>query len=132
MHGLVCPECGVPAASVGGQACARCGLSFVALPGHASDPSIVPSHPQSNQFQVQVKAQRLVLPHYGVLEPMGVAAGKLDPIVAMVPLDQSGVMYPHIVSLALWRKIDWTELVVALLIPIPLGALLMIPGVTGL
>lgn len=57
----------------------------------------------------------------GELEPQGVKAGALDPIIAVVPLDASGVLYPDIVSVAVWRKMDWLRLVIALLVPVPLA-----------
>jgi hypothetical protein len=59
----------------------------------------------------------------GVVDPLGVAEGLLDPIVGMVPVNQSGVAFPEICTVAVWRRIDLITLAVGLVVMLPLALL---------
>lgn len=82
------------------------------------DPSLVPS---PGGEKLQVKSPGVFLMRYGVLDERGVAEGALDPVIGMVPVDTSGVAWHDIVSIAFWRSIAWTDLIVAFLIPLPIA-----------
>jgi hypothetical protein len=57
------------------------------------------------------------------LEQGGVTSGTLDPVVAMAPIEQVGIAYPDVVSIAVWRKPAWVDLVVGALVPVPIALL---------
>jgi hypothetical protein len=59
----------------------------------------------------------------GIVDAKGVAEGQTDPVIGMIPIDQSGVAYHDILSIAVWRKPDIVKLVVALLVPLPIASL---------
>jgi len=82
------------------------------------DPTLVPS---PSGPKIQVKSPGAFLMRYGVIDERGVAEGALDPVVAMVPVDTSGVAWHDIVSIAFWRSVAWTDLVVALIVPLPIA-----------
>lgn len=65
----------------------------------------------------------------GTVEAIGVSEGVLDPVIGLVPVETSGVMYPDIVSIAVWRERDWVELAVAVLVPLPIGAFFAAIGI---
>jgi hypothetical protein len=118
---MSCPRCGAETAPARApQRCAACGGAFALYPGYASDPSVVPPPPDQRRPRVEVKAAGVFQYRLGVVEHIGVSEGATDPITGLIPVEQSGVMYPDIVSIAVWRKPDWMELVIALLVPVPI------------
>ncbi|MCA9589746.1 MAG: hypothetical protein KC657_30795 [Myxococcales bacterium] len=117
---FTCPRCDAPSApSRDVQTCARCGGAFTLHAGAAHDASIVVPPPNALVPIVKVRSAGLATHHFGVIEPLGVAEGELDPIIASVAMDKSGVAWGDVVSIAVWRKPDWVELVVAILLAAP-------------
>jgi hypothetical protein len=115
-----CPRCDAPSTpSRAVQTCARCGGAFTLHAGAAHDPSIVLPPPNAIVPIVKVRSAGLATHHFGVIEPLGVAEGELDPIIASVALDKSGVAWGDVVSIAVWRKPDWVELAVAIVLAAP-------------
>lgn len=97
------------------------------------DPSVQPPPPSPGK--VQVKAASLFSYRLGVVEAEGVAAGELDPVIAMVAMDKSGVAHHDILTISVWRKIDVRALVVAFLFPLPmalLGLVVLLDNAAGL
>ncbi len=113
-----CPRCDTPAPGPGAQTCSVCHKPFTLYTGCVMDPSLSPS---PGGPKLQVKSPGAFLMRYGVIDERGVAEGALDPVVALVPVDTSGVAWHDVVSIAFWRSPAWTDLVVALLIPLPIA-----------
>lgn len=117
-----CPRCLFPSPAFGLQVCRSCGRPFSLYAGACADPSIVPAPAGP---KVEVKTPATFTLRYGVLDERGVAEGMLDPVIGMLPVDSQGVAWGDIVSIAVWRTISWIDLVFAVLIPMPLGALFL-------
>jgi hypothetical protein len=121
---MTCPRCQAPAQpSPAVQACGSCGKTFTLRAGRLLDPSVVPPQPDPRAPNVRVKSAGVVLYKMGEVSAFGVSEGVLDPVTGLIPMDQSGVAYPDIYSVAVWRKPDIVRLVVTLLITLPLTAL---------
>lgn len=128
---LSCPRCGGAAQpSPGPQRCAACGGAFALYVGAALDPSVPVPAPNPHAPIVKVRSAGLATHRFGVIEPLGVAEGELDPIVATMQMDKAGVAWGDVCSISVWRAPDWVELVAALLVPVPLGLLLLVLAVT--
>jgi hypothetical protein len=123
---MSCPRCGVSARpSNGPQRCGGCDRPFALYTGYAADPSVVPPPPDPRAHRIQVKSGLRV----GTVEAVGVSEGVMDPVIGLVPVETSGVMFPDIVSIAVWREPDWVELAVAVLVPLPIGAFFAFVGI---
>jgi len=72
-----------------------------------------------------VKYANLFTHKFGAVEPLGVSEGTNDPIVAMIPIEQSGVGYPDIFTITVWRKIAWGQLILTGVVLVPLTLLLL-------
>jgi hypothetical protein len=123
---LTCPRCNAPAQPAPvAQRCASCGKSFTLRAGRLMDPSVAPQQPDPRVPNVRVKSAGLVLYKMGEVSPYGVSEGVLDPVTGLIPMDQSGVAFPDIYTVAVWRKIDVVRLLVTLFITLPITALLV-------
>jgi hypothetical protein len=101
-----------------------CTKTFSLVPGAALDPSIVPPALHPAMQQVHVRWSAVVTYRFANLDSFAVTSGLLDPVVAMAPIDQVVIAYRDVVSLAAWRKIAWTKLIAAVLLPTPVALLL--------
>jgi hypothetical protein len=127
-----CPRCGHAATPAAGpQTCPSCRGVFALYAGAASDPSVVPPPPHPALDVVRVRSAGAFTYRFGVVEPLGVAEGTLDPVIAVGEMDRSGIAYPDIVSIAVWRKLDVLELVIAILVPLPLALLFWVTTFTA-
>lgn len=54
---------------------------------------------------------------------MGVTSGTLDPAIGMVPIDQVAIAFADVISIAIWRKIGWSDTIVGFLVPAPIALL---------
>ena len=127
---FACPLCGAPAApSLAPVRCSGCAGSFVLYPGYAFDPSIVPPPPSPGV--VNVRWSEVFTIHFGKLESMGVGSGTNDPVTGLIALEQSGVLFPDVVSITIWRTIRWVQLIAAVVLLVPLAALFTIAAVTS-
>lgn len=121
---MTCPRCGYPTAPAAGpQTCQSCRGTFAWYPGAASDPSVVPPPPHPALDIVKVRSAGAFTYRFGVVEPLGVAEGTLDPVIAVGEMNRNGIAYRDIVSIAVWRKLDAVELGIAILIPLPMALL---------
>lgn len=111
----------MPAA--GAQTCQTCRKAFALYPGAATDGRVVPPPPHPALEIIKVRSAGGFTYRFGVVEPLGVAEGTLDPVIAVGELDRNGIAWPDIVSIAVWRKLDIVEIVIAILIPLPLALL---------
>ena len=121
---MTCPHCGRPAMpSPAAQTCSSCQGVFALYPGAASDASVVPPPPNPSLEIIQVRSAGAATYSFGAVEPFGVAEGMLDPVIAVGEVSRNGIAWPEIASIAVWRKLDVVELVIAILVPVPLALL---------
>jgi hypothetical protein len=120
---LTCPWCdGEARPGDGVQTCGRCGKRFTLTAGPAQTGTLLPPLPP-NAPPWFLKWSIVVTYKFARLEPPGVCSGTLDPVVAVAPIDQVQIAYADIVSLAVWRKIAWVDVIVGLLVPAPIALL---------
>ena len=116
---LTCPRCGASIApSYEFSPCPACGGINLLLLGRASDGRIQPQATLRDP-PIRVKSAGMVLMKQGEVGPYGVSEGTLDPVTGMIPLDQSGVGWNDIRSIAVWRKVDVIGVVAATILPLP-------------
>ena len=121
-----CPSCFAQAsAAPAPQLCGACGLAFVLRAGSRVDPAIQPPAYNPHLPSIKMRSAGLVVMQSSIVAPEGVLQGSLDPITGRIPMDQSGVPFGDIVSIAIWRKLDVVRLVLLtlFLLPITLGLL---------
>jgi hypothetical protein len=121
-----CPRCNAQApAAPGPQICGGCQLAFVLRAGARVDPNIRPPMPNPMLPSIKVKTSGLVMMQSSIVAPDGVLQGTLDPVTGLIPMDQSGVPFADIVSLAIWRKTDVLRVILTTLVLLPLSLLLL-------
>jgi hypothetical protein len=103
------------------QACGRCAKRFTLSAGAALEGSIMPPPPHPAAFRINLKWSILVTYRFATLEPAGVTSGTLDPVVGMAAIDSAGVAYADVVSIAVWRRLAWPELICGFLMPLPIA-----------
>jgi hypothetical protein len=122
---LTCPRCGAAVrADSEAQKCGRCSKWFSLVAGPAMDGNVIvpPFDPSNRTYGVRWSV--VFTYKYGALDPMGISEGMLDPVIGVQSISHAGVAYPDIVSIAIWRKLDWVAIVVAVLfLPVALGCL---------
>ena len=74
-------------------------------------------------FPINLKWSIVVTYQYSALQAQGVTYGTLDPVVGMAPMDQSGIGYGDVVSIAVWRTLALPELISGALVPLPIALL---------
>ena len=130
-HALGCPKCGIGAAAATGiMTCQSCGLSFALHPGPLTDRGVVPAPFNPQAERVKVISNGLVLRKMGLVAPEGVSEGTMDPVTGYIPMDQNGVYFGDIFTVAVWRKIDVLKLIAASILPLPLAVLFVSLGIT--
>ena len=113
---LSCPWCNCPSSpSPSPQECQGCRRAFTLSPGPALDGSVIAPPPHPSAFPIHLKWSIVVTYRFARLEEGGVTSGTLDPVVGMAPIDQVGIAYPDVVSIAVWRRLAWVDLVVGAL-----------------
>lgn len=105
------------------QTCGACRKTFTLSAGPALDGAVVAPMWNPSAFRVGLKWSVVVTYQYATLEPQGVTMGTLDPVVGMAPMDETGVGYPDVVSIAIWRKLAWPELIAGAFVPLPIALL---------
>jgi hypothetical protein len=130
MDALICPKCNAGAMpNQQTQRCPKCGLEFLLLAGAALDPTITPAQFDPNALRIKVKSAGIALMTTSTLDPLGLTSGEMDPVTGMIPISQSGIAYPNVATLAVWRRIDIKEIFVACILPIPIAIGLTLVGV---
>jgi hypothetical protein len=128
---LGCPKCGVAAqAPTGIITCQGCGLPFALHAGARADERVVPPPFNPQAERVKVVTNGLVLRKMGLIAPEGVSEGTLDPVTGYIPMDQHGVYFGDIFTVAVWRKVDVLRLIAAAILPLPLGLLFVSLGIS--
>lgn len=123
---LSCPWCNCPSSpSPSPQECQGCRRAFTLSPGPALDGSVIAPPPHPSAFPIHLKWSIVVTYRFARLEEGGVTSGTLDPVVGMAPIDQVGIAYPDVVSIAVWRRLAWVDLVVGALVPVPIAMLFL-------
>jgi hypothetical protein len=123
---LACPWCNAPSSPCFGpqtKVCEACHRKLTLTLGPAQDPSVVVPPPHPNAFPINLKWSILVTYKFARLDPGGVTSGTLDPVVGLAPIDQVGIAWPDVVSIAVWRKVGWVDCVIGALVPAPVAAL---------
>ena len=119
---LTCPRCDAPARPApGAQTCPSCHKTFGLYAGAQSGAPVVPPPIDPRLPTIVVKSSGAFLMKRGAVAPEGVSEGTLDPVIGMVPMDKAGVLYTDVITIAIYRKIDLVRLIVACIIPAPLG-----------
>ena len=119
-----CPRCGAKAsAQAQVQLCERCGRAFVLRAGARVDPEVRPPAVDPRLPRVKTRSVGFVVATANILQPEGVTQGTLDPVTGLIPMDQSGILFTDIISIAIWRSLDVARLVLSavLLLPLLLG-----------
>jgi hypothetical protein len=120
--GLTCPRCNAQASpQPEPQTCGGCNGSFTLHAGLAGGAAVTLPAPDASWKTLLVKSPGVFVMRFGSLDQQGIAEGILDPVIGLVPVGSSGVAYPDVISIAVWRSIAWLDLVTALLIPVPLA-----------
>jgi hypothetical protein len=129
---FACPWCGAKAAFARGpQRCGACNKSFALHAGVRCDSQVAPPPFDPNARSIRVKSAGLVLLKMGEVTPHGVAGGTLDPVTGMVPMDQAGVLFVDIKSIAVWRKVDVMRVIAAMIVPAPIALALIAATIAG-
>ena len=119
---LACPRCAAPAVpSTTPQRCGRCAGKFTLSAGAALDSSVVPPpfHPAAPR--IQLKWSIVVTYQFAALDALGVSYGTLDPVVGIAPIEQHGIGYVDVVSIAVWRKLALPDCIAGILVPLPIA-----------
>ena len=109
--------------------CAQCGGAFTLRAGRLVDPAVVPPPADPRAGNVKVTSAGIVLRKMGLVSALGVSEGVLDPVTGMIPIDEQGVAFGDIYTVAVWRKVDVIRLVVNVLIVLPLVVLFLWLGI---
>jgi hypothetical protein len=129
---MTCPRCGAQAAFARGpQRCGACNKPFALHAGRLSDSHVLPPPFDPNAKSIRVKSAGLVLLKMGEVTAHGVAEGTLDPVTGMLPMEQAGVLFGDIKSIAVWRKVDVVRVIAALIAPAPIALALLAGAVAG-
>lgn len=119
---LTCPGCGDFATpKAGAQVCPRCQRRFTLTAGPALDPAAVPRAPNPMTTQLFVRWSIVVTYRVGRLDPLGITSGTLDPVAGIASLDEVAIGFQDVCSIAVWRRVAWTEVVAGCLVPLPVA-----------
>jgi hypothetical protein len=80
-----------------------------------------PPHPSA--FPIDLKWSIVVTYRFARLEHGGITSGTLDPVVGMAAIDQVGIAFPDVVSIAVWRRLGWVDCIIGTLVPLPITLL---------
>jgi len=117
-----CPRCGIaatPAREV--QTCSGCKTRFVLRYGALSDASVRVPDADPNAKELKLKAPGLIVVSQAVLKGDAVGFGALDPILGRFPIDEKGVRFAHLYSVAVWRAVNVAQAVTFFLLSLPIG-----------
>lgn len=135
---LSCPWCSCPASpQPTPQVCQGCRKRFTLTPGPALDGSVIAPPPHPSAFPIDLKWSIVVTYKFARLDQGGVTSGTLDPVVGMAAIDQVGIAFPDVVSIAVWRKLGWVDCIIGALVPFPIAllcvwvAILAVPKALG-
>lgn len=118
---FACPRCGAQAsARADVQRCSRCRGTFVLRAGARTDPAVQPPAVDPRLPRIKTRSVGFVVASANVLQPEGVVQGTLDPVTGFIPMDQAGILYADIVSIAIWRSLDVLRIVLSAVVLIPL------------
>jgi hypothetical protein len=121
---LSCPWCGAPSTPAPGTLiCERCARRFTLTVGPALDGRIAVPPPHPATARITIRWSIVVTYQFATLDPIGVMSGTLDPVIAVAPMDQSGIAFTDVLSIAVWRQVAWSQLFGGLVFPLPFGLL---------
>jgi hypothetical protein len=108
--------------------CAQCRGVFTLRAGRLIDPAVVPPPWDPHARNVKVTSAGIVLRKMGLVSPLGVSEGVLDPVTGLIPMEESGVAFGDIYTVAVWRKVDVIRLIVNIVLVFPFVALFVFLG----
>jgi hypothetical protein len=121
---LTCPRCGAAAqVAPEAQRCPKCQGLFTLRAGCLVDAEARPPAFDPKAKRIKVRSAGGFTYRIGAVEAQGVVEGMADPVTGAIPMDQAGVAFGDIFTVAVWRKIDVVRLIIAALIPVPLTLL---------
>jgi hypothetical protein len=121
-----CPRCLAQApAGPAPQICGPCRGTFVLRAGARVDATVKPPPIDPRLPTIKMRTAGLVIMQSSIVAPDGVLQGALDPVTGLIPMDQSGVFFADIVSVAVWRTLDVARLVLVSIILLPLALFLL-------
>ena len=121
---LTCPRCDAPAQPAADvQRCSRCGGAFTLRAGALLDPAVRPPPVDPRAPRLKSRSAGALAYRIAAVEAQGVVEGMCDPVTGAIPLDTEGVAWGDIFTVAVWRKPDIKQLVLAILFPIPITLL---------
>ena len=103
------------------QRCAGCRSNFTLSAGPALDGAVMPPPPHPSAIRIALRWSIVVTYRFANLDPTGITCGTLDPVVAVAPVDQAGIAFADVLSIAVWRKIALKDLIVGGLVPLPIA-----------
>lgn len=101
----------------------KCGRRFVLRYGALMDASITPPPIDAQAKELKLKAPGLVVVGQAVLKPDAIGFGSLDPILGRFPMDEKGVRFAHLYSVAVWRELNVAQAVMFFIVSLPVGLL---------
>lgn len=128
-----CPKCNAAARpSPSLQTCPQCNRSFVLRFGALMDASVVVPPVDPKAKELKLKAPGVALVSQAILKPDAIGFGALDPIVGAFPIDEKGVRYQHLYSVAIWREFSVAQALVFFFVSLPLGVVMLAAMVAAL
>ena len=116
-----CPRCFAQApAAPTPQICGACRTRFVLRAGTRVDPAVTPPPVDRTLPSIKMRSAGTLTVQSAIVAPDGVLEGTLDPVTGLIPLDQVGIPYGDVVSIAVWRTFDILRLALVTLLALPL------------
>lgn len=131
-----CPKCGVPSSpKLQTQTCEKCGTPYVLRAGALMDRAVKVPPVDPSAKDLKLKAPGLMVMSQAMLKPNAIGFGALDPILGRFPMDEQGVRFDFLYSIALWRTVNVAQALTFFVISLPVGlgaiaalATLSVPG----
>ncbi|MBI5478958.1 MAG: hypothetical protein HY906_08890 [Deltaproteobacteria bacterium] len=121
---LICPRCAAPAQPAAEvQRCSSCGGAFTLRAGALLDPTVRPPPVDPRAPRLKSRSASAFTYRIAAVEAHGVVEGMADPVTGAIPLEQTGVAWGDVFTVAVWRRLDIAQLVLALLFPVPVTLL---------
>lgn len=110
-----------------------CRAAFVLRAGARADNTVIPPPIDPRLPKIKTRSAGFLVMASNVVAPEGVLHGTLDPVTGYIPIDEAGVLYSDIFSVAVWRTLDVVRLVLMIIISLPiviglLAAVVALPG----
>lgn len=123
-----CPRCGVVSSCQSQvQSCPSCQTRFLLVAGPLMDKGCEVPEPGPATKELRLKAPGLFVVMVALLRPEAIGYGALDPVLGRFPMDEKGLRFGHIYSLAAWRAVNVPQAVMFFVLSLPLALLSLLP-----